>query len=124
MRDKRRMALTFQDSLRTEQPGHEKVEGELEVWGDSNPVPYTRMMVESPEQLDELAQAIIVAAQHWRHCIEECGCFEEEDPGTDPRGGIKIISFGGESIAGLWTGAEPEGYEDEEPEDPDEPIDG
>jgi hypothetical protein len=119
MRDKHRITITFQDDLRDVE-GAEKVEGEIEFFGDSDVVPYSHMGIESPEQLDDLAEAIRVAAQHWRHCIGECDCATEEEEVDEPA--IKILSFGGMDF-GLWTpGDEPEGHEEEdEPEtDPDE----
>lgn len=119
MRDPRRITVTFQDALRSEHMGGEKLPAELELWGDSKVVPYSSMLVESPDKLDELAKAIEVAAQHWRHCIEECDCFTEDGHQAEhhhqEEDGVKIISFGGVDIPGLWI---PD--EEEEPEDPDD----
>lgn len=117
MRDNRRITITFQDDLRTEHMGDEKLPGELELWGDSKMVPYASMLVESPEKLDELAKAIEVAAQNWRHCIQECECFvgEGEEHHHQEEGGVKIISLGGVDIPGLWTSGDPE--EEDPPQD-------
>lgn len=125
MRDNRRIVVTFQDGLRKDHLGGAKTHGEIEFWGDSQVVPYSSMRVDSPEQLDELAKAIEVAAQHWRHCIEECGCFTEDGPlppgmaHAPEEGGVKIISFGGMDIPGLWTPGE-EDEEDIHEEEPQE----
>lgn len=94
--DRRRIQITFQDALRKGFLGGEKLPGELELYGDAKEALLGRMSIDSPEDLDQLAKAIEVAAQHWRHCIEECGCFKEGGPMPDVSEdeGIKIISFG------------------------------
>lgn len=104
-RDIRRISIVFQDALRTEHRGDDKVPGEIEFWGDSPTVPYSRMEIESPEDLDDLARAIKVAAQHWRHCIEECPCFQDE---AEDEPGVQIISLGGFDLPGLWEPREDE----------------
>lgn len=75
--DRRRIQITFQDELRKDFVGGEKLPGELELYGDSSEAPLGRMSLDSPESLDQLARAIEIAAQHWRHCIEECECSKE-----------------------------------------------
>lgn len=119
MRDKHRIVVTFQDELRTDHPGEERIEGEIEMWGDSAVVPYSRLGIDSPEVLEELIEALQVAVGHWRHCIEECDCYTEDEEAPSDTG-VKILSFGGMDF-GLWTPGE-EGHEDDdEPEtDPDE----
>lgn len=74
--DRRRIQITFQDELRKNFIGGEKLPGEIELYGDSSEAPIGRMSVDSPERLDQLAKAIEIAAQHWRHCIQECDCFK------------------------------------------------
>lgn len=90
-KDVRRVQVTFQDELRKGFTGGEKLPGEIELFGDSSEAPLGRMSIDSPESLDQLARAIEIAAQHWRHCIEECECHEHNEPGDrEPFEGISL----------------------------------
>lgn len=111
--DNRRIQITFQDELRRGFLGGEKLPGEIELFGDDRTYSVGRMSVDSPEALDQLARAIIVAAQHWRHCIEECDCFKGDQSEDDGDEGMKIISFGGTHFEDLFG---PQESEDEDSE--------
>lgn len=110
--DNRRIQITFQDELRTSFIGGGKLPGEIELFGDDRTNPVGRMSVDSPEALDQLVRAITVAAQHWRHCIEECDCFKGDLPAEEAEG-MKIISFGGMNFEDLF------GHREDEDEDPE-----
>lgn len=115
--DRRRIQVTFQDELRKDFIGGERLPGEIELFGDDRTYPVGRMSVDSPEVLDQLARAITVAAQHWRHCIEECDCFKSELPAEEDEG-MKIISFGGMNFEDLYF-EDLYGQREDEDEDPE-----
>ena len=106
--DRRRVQITFQDALRKDFIGGEKLPGEIELYGDSTDAPLGRMSVDSPEALDQLAKAIEVAAQHWRHCIQECPCFQEDSSDQADPSGVKVISFEDIRLADLFSDEEDE----------------
>lgn len=111
--DRRRVQITFQDELRKDFIGGEKLPGEIELYGDSTDAPLGRMSIDSPQALDQLAKAIEIAAQHWRHCIQECQCFQEDESGQPNSEDVKVISFGDFNLADLF----PEEEDEEEPDD-------
>lgn len=116
-KDRRRIVFTFQDELRKGFLGGEKLPGEIELYADSKEAPYARMSVDSPELLDQLAKACEIAAQHWRHCIEACDCFNEDNPPKshkDDGDGVKVISFGPLSMESLDEIFEANDDEDED----------
>lgn len=111
--DRRRIHVAFQDELHKEALGGTgKLPGEIELFGDDPDHSLGRMSLDSPDSLDQLARAITVAAQHWRHCIEECDCFKGEPEEEGP----KILSFGNMSFDSLFGVSEPD--DDEEDDDP------
>lgn len=78
----RRVVVTFPDEEVGDPKGAYggKAKGMVEMFDPQTQYPMGRLMVDTPTNLEEMAEALMVAARHWKHCIQECDCHEQ---GTD-----------------------------------------